>query len=836
MGWLSFLSRKSTGNLNNDLKAQAYDETVAANPPIRGTYPVAGNGPSILEKFQKSHPYLRDGHFNDNSAPPPIVPRLLERPNTAPTQSPEGLSRPKSQVGTPVKSLREPPKKRHGPYKLPSKIPTERNESIHSVPSPTFTRGRNSSIFSGDSESTRGFVDLLEAQSFIKPSDFYGRVKATGTKDYDEDVADRNISENGSSLNSPQAKEFYGQNLAPSIRSDDEELDRPRSSRKRQSMGYGLQTKSSNSIFRAASPAMLALHAYQDDPANETTLTEKALRRMSLHSYVASSSERPVSASTGRRVKGQDSDYFPETLRELARAAIWEDFEYDPSVDLALRGNATQPNLSQEISIRGQDSDSDLSYYARSDFNRTRLTQVDQSRSLNNSPQRRTMSHISSTSIKPSLKTGSLRTLHLPYRGELVTESNLPSAEEDLYRKKSRGSPKRRRGPIPDFDGSLHELTSLQPPEPNNPKTIFSRSSGQDELNRRYGNGSTVSGSVKSLKRSETEDVVPGRGSSIRRWSLTSETGGSTLSSNPFSPQSGHTTNTSVDLAPRVPLPKATELDEAYFSPGENRAAMRNYMELDAPEPSYHDVDPELLAGSLLNSSRREPSMDFVIDEDASSVDSFDAPKRSAGEFEKDLLFQGYGMEGSQLPGLSASFDITAKPNKPKRSQPRRISCTPKDPLHLATFSSTKFEDALSSTLGSQYSAPSLKHKSRSRSSRLQVPKFDYTDSEGNDDLEPENDSEEDLNFDIPFKRSSDYRYHSCGNMRQYETTARLFEDDDLDLPDMAVVARLRREAKSKQRASSASLRKTKGKGKAPDFCIPRIEFDDQPSYADTKL
>ncbi|KAI0847552.1 hypothetical protein F5Y00DRAFT_241096 [Daldinia vernicosa] len=820
MGWWSFLSRKSTSNLNNDLKAQAYDETVAANPPIRGTYPVVGNGPSILEKFQKSHPLLIDGHFNDNSAPPPIVPRLLDRPSTAPTRSPEGLSRPKSQVGAPVKPLREPPKKRHGPYKLPSKISTERNESIHSVPSPTFTRGRNSSIFSGDSGSTRGFVDLLDAQSFIKPLDFYGRVKATGTKDYDEDVADRNISENGSSPNSPQAKEFYRKYLTPSIRSDDEELDRPRSSRKRQSMGYGLQTKANNSNFRTASPAMLALRAYQDDPTNETAPTEKALRPRSLHSYMPSSSERPGSASTGRRVKGQDSDYFPESLREIARTAIWEGFEYNRSVDSGLGGNPPQSSLSQEMSIHRQDSDSDLSYHARSDFNWTRPAQVDQYRSLNNSPQRRTMSHVSSTSTKPPLKTGSLRTLHLPYRGELVTESNLPSAEEGLYIKKNRGSPKRRRGPIPDFDGSPYELTSLQPPEPMYSKTIFNRSSGQDELNRRYGNGSIVSGSVKSLKRSETEDAIPERGSSLRRWSLTSETGGSTLSSNPFRPQSVHTTNTSVDLAPRVPLPKAIESDEASSSSGKNCVG----------------VDPELLAGSLLNSSRREPPMNFVIDEDASSVDSFDAPKRSAGEFEKDLLFQGYGMGGSQLPGLPASFDATAKPNKPERSQPRRASYTPKDPLHLATFSSTNFEDALSSTFRSQYSTSSLKHKSRSRSSRLQVPKFDYTDSEGDDGLEPENDSEEELNFDIPFKRPSEHRYHSCGNMRQYETTAQLFEDDDLDLPDMTVVARLRREAMSKQRASSASLRKTKGKGKAPDFCIPRIEFDDQSGYADTKL
>ncbi|KAI1806643.1 hypothetical protein F4811DRAFT_509848 [Daldinia bambusicola] len=853
MGWLSFLSRRSTSNLNNDsnLKAQAYDETVAANPPIRGTYPVIGNGPSILEKFQKSHPHLaNDGHFNDNfndnSAPPPIVPRVLDRPNTAPTQSPGESSRSRSQEGTSVKPLRELPKKRYGPYKLPPRVSTERNEestatkSVHSVPSPTFTRDRNSSVFSGDSESTRRFVDLLEAQSFIKPLDFYGRVKATGTKDYDEDVADRNISENGSNLNSPQAGEFLRKNSAPSFRGGEDELDRPLSSKKRKSMGYGLKTKSNTASFRTASPATLSLRAYEDDPVNETALTEKALRRSSLHSYVASASiERPGSASTGKRVKGQGSDYFPESLRELARAAIWEDFEYDQSVDLDLRGNRTHSGLSRRISMQRQESDSDLSYNARPSFNPPRSAKTDQSRSLNTSPQRRTMSYTSSTINKPPLKTASLRTLHLPYRGELVTESYSPSSPsvEDLYKNKSHSSPKRRRGPIPDFDGSLSELTSLQPPAVINPKTIIGRSSGQEELTRRYGNGSLVSRSIKSLKQSEIEDIIPERGSSIRRWSLTSETAGSTLSSNPFRPQSGHTTNTSVDLAPRVSLPEAAGLEEPTCSPRENGVALDNDTEVDAPEPSYCDIGPEMLIGSLLNPTQQEPSTNFLVDEDASSVDSFDAPKRSAGEFEKDLLFQGYGLEGSQLPGLPSSSDVPAKSNKLKRSQPSQTFLAPKDSFHLNSFSSTKLEDALSSTFGSQYSASSSGHKPRAGSSRLQVPKFDYTDSERSHDSEPENDSEDELNFDIPFKRPSEHRFSSCGNMRHYETTARLFEedgdDDDLDLPNTAAAARLRREAKSKQRASSASLRKYKGKGKAPDFHIPRIELDD---HSDTGI
>jgi hypothetical protein len=52
-------------------------------------------------------------------------------------------------------------------------------------------------------------VDLLDAHSNIKPADFYGRVKATGSRNYGEDVADRNIGENGVDVRSVEAKKFY---------------------------------------------------------------------------------------------------------------------------------------------------------------------------------------------------------------------------------------------------------------------------------------------------------------------------------------------------------------------------------------------------------------------------------------------------------------------------------------------------------------------------------------------------------------------------------------------------------------------------------------------------
>jgi len=69
---------------------------------------------------------------------------------------------------------------------------------------------RSNSISSSmRSDGGKGFKDLLDAQSEIKPADFRSRVKASGARDYGEDVADRNIGENGSNLESSPVQAFY---------------------------------------------------------------------------------------------------------------------------------------------------------------------------------------------------------------------------------------------------------------------------------------------------------------------------------------------------------------------------------------------------------------------------------------------------------------------------------------------------------------------------------------------------------------------------------------------------------------------------------------------------
>jgi hypothetical protein len=56
-----------------------------------------------------------------------------------------------------------------------------------------------------------GFKDLLDAQSEINPADFRTRIKAAGAKEYGEDVAERNMGQNGYELESAHVQAFYAQ-------------------------------------------------------------------------------------------------------------------------------------------------------------------------------------------------------------------------------------------------------------------------------------------------------------------------------------------------------------------------------------------------------------------------------------------------------------------------------------------------------------------------------------------------------------------------------------------------------------------------------------------------
>ena len=271
MGFFSFLSAKKgpgdTASLNAglDIKSQPYDTTAIALPPIRGTLPVTGNGPNTLSDLKRaarkrSQAQLSTKTAIEPSAPSPLVPRTrsksVGRPSTAPSVPSLPQERPKSAN----RNSNRPPflvqKKTPGPPYLlgmtgpehdgvadaatanvPPPVPPiaahfMKRDSTTAPSSPltaySTKKGPGSvtgSVMSGRSAGTgtigtgggggggggaaAGYVDLLDAQGAFRPSDFKTRLRATGARDYGEDVAERNMPVNTIDLDSPAVVAFY---------------------------------------------------------------------------------------------------------------------------------------------------------------------------------------------------------------------------------------------------------------------------------------------------------------------------------------------------------------------------------------------------------------------------------------------------------------------------------------------------------------------------------------------------------------------------------------------------------------------------------------------------
>ncbi|KAM3432346.1 hypothetical protein NHJ13734_006889 [Beauveria thailandica] len=72
------------------------------------------------------------------------------------------------------------------------------------------------------------YVDLLDAQGQLGSSDFKARLQASGSRDYGEDVAERNIGQNGLLLGSPAVQQFYAAQSSSSSSSSSSSQTSPR--------------------------------------------------------------------------------------------------------------------------------------------------------------------------------------------------------------------------------------------------------------------------------------------------------------------------------------------------------------------------------------------------------------------------------------------------------------------------------------------------------------------------------------------------------------------------------------------------------------------------------
>ncbi|KAL2070160.1 hypothetical protein VTL71DRAFT_13186 [Oculimacula yallundae] len=246
-----FSSKSSTKSSNTRVKGHSYDSAVALDPPVKGSYPVAGNGPSVLEELQRSRAQRETSSARPQTgvAAPPNIPRyreeIIPRPRTAPNDgtSNESHNRRNSRTGSMSWvgrtrsgfSSKSPPsifrsssqKSRHNSMRSNAEYPLPAVPVLHETPVPQVYQpkkglGPGSEAPSGftppfaqhmrntSTSSHKSYVDLLEAHSSIRPETSKHRAKASGVRDYGEDVADRNINRFGSSntaqldLNSPQ--------------------------------------------------------------------------------------------------------------------------------------------------------------------------------------------------------------------------------------------------------------------------------------------------------------------------------------------------------------------------------------------------------------------------------------------------------------------------------------------------------------------------------------------------------------------------------------------------------------------------------------------------------
>jgi len=300
----------------------------------------------------------------------------------------------------------------------------------------------------------------------------------------------------------------------------------------------------------------------------------------------------------------------------------------------------------------------------------------------------------------------------------------------------------------------------------------------------------------------EISDVIPIRTSSIRHWSISSTTPTiSDTSSNPSQrPQSRHTADTSVDL-------------RTSFS---------------AKNSSLGSLTSVAAPGSVVVSPKSTKSQAFNIDDYISSDDDYDTPRRPRGEGEEDLLFQdnGYGMNGSLLPGLSDGMPL-----------PGLSSFAPLSPREIPRprTSSSLPPNYLQNSFGSPTFSPGPISYPRSRRYVIDTAAHYDDDVDGDDDyLYREEPTLPGLSpmrggpasrgtkrftalgkmYDGHQRPSSSSSYHHYGHHHHHHhhhhrgSEDVIEEERDMSKIDIAAAVRMRKEAKARMRADIAASRK----------------------------
>jgi hypothetical protein len=497
----------------------------------------------------------------------------------------------------------------------------------------------NSMSNSMRSENGKGFKDLLDAQSEIRPADFRSRVKASGARDYGEDVADRNIGVNGFNIESSPVQRFYAHVPRLPARADTP-------------MGVSIADIRTRSLTSASGSFSFPKKTAALRPlvprvrAPEVTYSEAdsplLRRRQSVNSYVPTASVGTESDPSPRRSKGMRVPSSP--LRPATSQLEKPSWDLPALASLTLASPVTQerPKTARPATSHSPGVPRDFVALAKPRagtpivgghlFHDSIYGNPGDKSSPLRPPSRShrgsVISPVSPASASPR-KRHSLHTLQ-PSASFANSDAVFDATPLSYPRSKQHQATKKQSViSLPevtiDFDVAASPTTPVGPTRSHYMRSPFTIHEIPEPVPELAGE-------------CDSPELAPLRTRSIRGWSTSSAT---PTTSDTSSKLSRHTANTSIDLSQGAPsitkVPSHASLDSgAAFSP---------------------------------NNIPYNSNNNFNIDDYLSSdEDSFTEPRRPRGEGEEQLLFSdtGYGIGGFQLPGLP---DAPPKEATPKQRQ-----------------------------------------------------------------------------------------------------------------------------------------------------------------------
>ncbi|KAK0718310.1 hypothetical protein B0T26DRAFT_752246 [Lasiosphaeria miniovina] len=683
MGFLSFLSRKpgDKSKSNGLPKLGSFGSTAAQVATPRVPYSSSGGASSAVHtlprdrsRFSRTQLSLDDEHAADPVAPAPSISRFreesMERPSTAPPD--QGQSDAIwATAGRRVKktAARGPPPLSFRMLRSSTAAPGPRPSSHgsgDSAPRATFSsHSRSNSI---RSDSGRGFKDILDAQSEINPADFKTRVQAAGARDYGEDVAERNMGQNGFELESPHVQAFYAQLNGSQHQQHARNADSLPHRRPTPAIyASGARTKSMTSSSHYPLPKTAAAAAAAATRAPRTTKSSSTFhfppsspslrplkRPQSIGTYMSSTSlhrangtlaARHFSAQNGgilidasRNALVHEGEKFPALSSPivLAPPKTRHDAGRPPriprdSVMLAKKKSGIPlavPVVDDDEAISDIHSRSERSFSLRPSILPSHHEAIITSSSSTSLPRKRHSLHTLQSSVSLSSFAGretvaATEFTPLAYPRSKLRRINPPTTPQEAPSNPSASETMSVLEDVSPVDSAPSPLVRGAP-------SITHKARERPE-SIAAARGLSVVPVTGSSNLDEFSEHASLRNRSMRGWSASSATPTASDISSNQRPQSPHTANTSINLSSSC-------------------------------SPVQSSRESSLDNGTGL-SPKTPQSVAFNIDDYVSSDDdSFSTCQRPPrGEGEEDLLFRddvGYGVHGTQLPGLFDALSI----------------------------------------------------------------------------------------------------------------------------------------------------------------------------------